>query len=353
MLINPLLSFSLGILFLLLLAWLFWPQSGLVWRWQERSRLTDRVLVEDALKHFYVCENQDRRPTVESLAGALSISLDKASTILETAQDRGLVSIQGEHFQLTESGRETAVQVVRAHRMWEKYLAEFSGFGEEEWHAHAERLEHNLSSEEVDRMSARMGHPTHDPHGDPIPTAAGKLVSHGGIALPELEGRELARIVHVEDEPGMVYAQIVAEKLHPGMTVKIDQITPDRVRLWSEEGEHILAPIVARNVYVVPLEPSDEETSHEGVPLSSLQAGAVARVLSISNRIRGRERRRLFDLGLIPGTEITVEMISPGGDPTAYRIRGSVIALRESQTRLIRVQKVEQQAPEQDNIRGR
>ena len=350
MLINPLLSFTLGVLFLLLLAWLFWPQRGLFWRWQERSRLTDRVLIEDALKHIYVCENQGRVPTVESLAGALSISMDKASTILEIAQVRGLISLQGERFQLTEAGRETAVQVVRAHRMWEKYLAEFSGFGEEEWHAHAERLEHNLSSEEVDRMSARLGHPTHDPHGDPIPTAAGNLVGHGGVALPELEGSELARIVHIEDEPGMVYAQIVAEKLHPGMTIKVDQISSDRVQLWSEEGGHILAPIVARNIYVIPLEPSDEEEAREGVPLSSLQAGTEARVLSISNRIRGRERRRLFDLGLIPGTEITVEMISPGGDPTAYRIRGSVIALRESQTRLIRVEEVEQPVSEKDSV---
>jgi Fe2+ transport system protein FeoA len=60
-------------------------------------------------------------------------------------------------------------------------------------------------------------------------------------------------------------------------------------------------------------------------------------VTSISPLSRGTERRRLLDLGIIPGTEIGVEMENPSGNPTAYRIRGTVIALRDSQARLIRV----------------
>jgi Fe2+ transport system protein FeoA len=64
-------------------------------------------------------------------------------------------------------------------------------------------------------------------------------------------------------------------------------------------------------------------------------------VTEISPLSRGVERRRLLDLGIIPGTEIGVELVNPGGDPTAYRIRGTVIALRSSQARLIRVSPLE------------
>lgn len=337
MLTNPMINLLIGFLLLGLVSWLFWPDSGVYWRWQKQSRLTDRVLIEDALKHIYTFEVSLRSATLESLAGALSISLDRASRVLDITQQKNLVKIKGDQFLLTPSGKETALQILRAHRLWEKYLAEFSGFQEQDWHNQAEQLEHHLTREEMDRIAARLGHPTHDPHGDPIPTAAGKVVEHGGVPLTDLAEQSTARIVHVEDEPEMVYAQIVAEKLHPGMIIRLDEMSPTRVRIWSEGGEHILAPIVARNLSVVPLKIQPDEEGEQGVPLSSLQQGQSSRIVQISSQCRRVQRRRLLDLGVIPGTEIKAELVSPGGDPTAYRIRGTVIALRDSQAKLIRI----------------
>ncbi|MDZ7844223.1 MAG: iron dependent repressor, metal binding and dimerization domain protein [Anaerolineales bacterium] len=337
MLTNPAFNLLFGFLLLVLVSWLFWPESGVYWRWQKQSRLTDRVLIEDALKHIYTFEVGFRSATLESLAGALSISLDKASRVLDITQQKNLVKIKGDQFLLTPTGKETALQILRAHRLWEKYLAEFSGFQEQDWHSQAEQLEHHLTREEMDRISARLGHPTHDPHGDPIPTAAGKVVEHGGVPLTDLAEQSTARIVHIEDEPEMVYAQILAEKLHPGMMIRLDEMSPARVRIWSEGGEHILAPIVARNLSVVPLKIQTDEEGEQGVPLSSLQQGQWSRIVQISSQCRRVQRRRLLDLGVIPGTEIKAELVSPGGDPTAYRIRGTVIALRDSQAKLIRI----------------
>jgi DtxR family Mn-dependent transcriptional regulator len=94
---------------------------------------------------------------------------------------------------------------------------------------------------------------------------------------------------------------------------------------------------VAANISVVPLVEANHTQISQGVPLSTLQPGQAGLVTEISPLSRGVERRRLLDLGIIPGTEIGVEMVSPGGDPTAYRIRGTVIALRDSQARLIQV----------------
>ncbi len=341
--INPLLALGIGSGILVLLGLIFWPESGYLWQLRRRQRLTERVLMEDALKYLHKCERHQISCAAEGLAGALSISRDKALELIDRAHSKGLVVMQGNQFHLTETGRDTAVQIVRAHRLWEKYLADATGFSEQEWHQQAERFEHQLSVEEIDRLSASLGNPTHDPHGDPIPTARGEFINHGGIPLTDLRKQVPARIVHIEDEPDVVYAQLIAEGLHPQQVIEVEEISQQRVRFWSEDQEHILAPVVAANLSVIPLVRDQEIKDARGVPLHTLSTGQRGKVTGISSACRGVERRRLLDLGVIPGTEIEVEMISPGGDPTAYRIRGSVIALRSKQAAMILVE------PEKDN----
>jgi DtxR family Mn-dependent transcriptional regulator len=79
--------------------------------------------------------------------------------------------------------------------------------------------------------------------------------------------------------------------------------------------------------------------------LSGLRPGTVARVIGLSPACRGPERRRLLDLGFVSGTPVEVEMVSPAGDPTAYRVRGTVVALRREQAGLIRIRSQEGQSP--------
>lgn len=339
--VDPLVALLSGIGVILLSALIFWPQSGLLWRIQRRGLVTEKVLIEDALKYIYKSERNQKPATVESLAGVLSTSLGRASEILALTQERGLVKMIGNQFRLTEAGKTTATQIVRAHRLWERYLADATGFEEADWHQQADLLEHKLTVADTERLSARLGHPTHDPHGDPIPTPQGDLVPHGGIPLTNLEVGTTARIVHIEDEPDLIYAQILAEELHPNMILELVEVNTNRVNFWSGDQEHVLAPIVAANISVIPVVKMPEEELLPGVPLDTLQPGEKGKVTAISSLSRGVERRRLYDLGVIPGTEIGVEMVSPGGDPTAYRIRGSVIALRDSQARLIKVDPIQ------------
>jgi DtxR family Mn-dependent transcriptional regulator len=339
--LDPLYALLIGLGVLVLIGILFWPGSGLVWKIQKRRELTEKVLIEDTLKYIFKCERNQLSCTLESLAGALSISPGKVSEILALTHERGMLELFENSFRLTEAGNKTATQIIRAHRLWERYLADTTGFEESDWHPQAERFEHTLTEEELDRLSARLGNPTHDPHGDPIPDRRGELISHGGISLSDLPVQTPARVVHIEDEPDVIYAQILAEDLHPQMIVEVDEITPNRIRFWSEGQEHVLAPIVAANISVAPLVEENHISSSDGVPLDSLQPGEAGMVTEISPLSRGVERRRLLDLGIIPGTEIGVELVNPGGDPTAYRIRGTVIALRSSQARLIRVSPLE------------
>lgn len=334
---DPLLALGIAALVAVILAVLFWPQRGLFQRWRRARQMTSRVLAEDALKHIHKCEMKGRRPTLDSLAGAVQIDRDNAAQIVATLQERGLLTVDQGDFHLTPAGREAALHIIRAHRLWESYLAERTGFEEADWHSQAERLEHTLPPAEADALAAQLGNPTHDPHGDPIPDAAGQFVAHGGQPLTALPPDALGRIVHIEDEPEVVYAQLVAEGLYPGMAVRVTEVTPQRVRFWSNGDEHVLAPLVAANVTVVPLSET-VTTQHEPTEtLADLKLGEQGTVTAISPRCRGAERRRFMDLGILPGTVISAELASAGGDPIAYNIREALIALRREQARMIQI----------------
>lgn len=334
---DPLISLIVAALITAVGLYIFWPDRGPFWRWQRTRKVTDRVLTEDALKHIQQCEFHDQRASLRSLAGALNINPNQVTEVIARLESHGLLQMEGTDFHLTDSGKDYAMRVIRAHRLYERYLAEATGFDESEWHERAERVEHSLSPKEVASLSARLGNPTHDPHGHPIPTARGDMVYHNGKALTTMETDQSYRIVEIEDQPEVVYAQLVAAGLHPGMEIRLIESSPMRVRFWAEDDEHVLAPIMAINIEVVPVEAEPKRDDLPGEPLTNLKPGESAQVLGISPRIRGVERRRLMDLGVLPGTLIENEMVSAGGDPTAYRIRGALIALRKSQAERIKV----------------
>ncbi len=300
---------------------------------------TERIFSEDALKHIYECEQEHRRPTMQSVAGSVQITLGKTADLLTKMASRNLLQMKGEEFQLTDEGRDYALQIVRAHRLWERYLADETGFAETEWHELADRHEHSMSPTEIEALAAKLGHPTHDPHGDPIPTAKGEFVPHGGQPLTVMSVGDMARIVHLEDEPETVYAQIVAEGLYVGLEVRLTEISPERIRFRSNGNEYTLAPVFALNISAVPLPKNHVMASSDCERLTCLEPGQSGKVVNISPTCRGPERRRFMDLGILPGTLITAEMRSPSGDPTAYRIRGALIALRHEQGNLINVKR--------------
>ena len=267
------------------------------------------------------------------------MSGNRAAEVLGRLQAQELVRVDEGCYRLTAEGRSYALRIVRIHRLWERYLSDETGLDPEAWHVEAERLEHTTSEEEAEALAARMGHPSHDPHGDPIPTAGGEIAPPTGKPLTELAIGELAEIVHVEDEPEAVYAQLVAAGLHPGMRVRINESTPRRVRFEADAEEHVLAPVFAANLSVQPL-PQDERMAGPFERLSALDVGERARVVALAPALRGAERRRMLDLGLIPGTEVAPEIRSPGGDPTGYSIRGAVIALRREQADHVQIERI-------------
>jgi DtxR family Mn-dependent transcriptional regulator len=340
---DPLISLIIAALLTGLVFWIFRPERGVFWRWRRARQMTARVLREDALKHIHQCEIHDQRPTVKSLAGALNVSSDEIAALLEQLEAGDLLQVEGDGFYLTPAGREYALQIIRAHRLWERYLADATGFEEAEWHGQADLYEHTISPAEASRLSARLGYPTHDPHGDPIPTADGEVFYTDRVPLSVMEIDKPARIVHLEDEPEAVFAQLVAEGLHVGMVVRVLESSSRRLRFWAGGDEHTLAPLVAANIAVEPLPEEHREQEILGETLTSLNPGESGQVIGITARMRGAERRRLMDLGILPGTVIQAEIASPAGDPMAYRVRGALIALRSTQASQIQISKIQSQ----------
>ena len=335
---NPLFALVAAVILVTVGILVFSPERGLFWKWQRTRQMTERVLREDALKHIYHCENHNETASLDSLAGALSISTNQAAEVVEALQHLELLKTEGAKFKLLAAGRNYALQVIRAHRLYERYLADETGYDEVDWHEKAHEYEHHLSPEDIEALAARLGNPTHDPHGDPIPMSDGTMIyPEERVALADLSIDTLARIVHLEDEPEAIYAQLVAEGLYVGQEIRLLEVSTQRIRFVAEEEERVLAPVFAANIAVIPLSEEPTMENLPGYPLSEVPVGSEAEVVALSARIRGVERRRLMDLGILPGTNIEVEMTSASGDPTAYRVRGAVIALRKSQAALINV----------------
>lgn len=318
-----------------------WPRRGLIARWRSAGDLARRSRREDALKHILKCEANQQAATLASVAGAVEITSGAASELLGDLEAGGFVTVEAGGLRLRPAGREIALHIVRAHRLWESFLAEQTGVAEREWHLRAEKQEHLLTPERADELAARLGHPTHDPHGDAIPEPDGILKGERQDSLNDIEPDTPVVIRHIEDEPAPVYDQLLAQGLRAGMKAFVIERNEARIRFWADGEMHVLAPVLADSVSVerLPEFRKEELVTHQF--LAGLQTGAVARVIEMSPACRGQERRRLMDLGFVPGTRVEVDMVSPAGDPTAYRVRGSVVALRREQARLVRIEPVD------------
>ena len=325
----------LGVVALAVALW--WPGIGLLVRRSARAT-RERILIEDALKHIYDGEYRGYTVALPSVAGALGEPVSRIVPLVDRMQTAGLVSVRDGRLILTDEGTRYALQVIRAHRLWERYLADETGVHPTEWHARAEQREHTLSEDDVEALAGKLGHPRFDPHGDPIPTVDGAIEEIPVRTLAQLSVGEQAQVVHVEDEPEVVYAQLVAMGIHVGMVIRVGGKTAERILIESDGRAMAVAPLLAANVSIRKLDPVEAvEREARGLLLTDLEIGEEAVVDRISPACRGIERRRIMDLGVVPGTQIALERRAFSGGLSAYRIRGTLVALRDEQAEMISV----------------
>lgn len=338
--VDPALALLVFAAAALVAAAVLWPRRGLVAWVRRAARLNERVRLEDALKHVYMCERRGLACTLESLAGQLEVSTGRAATLLSRLGEMGMVRSDARGPALTEEGRDSALRLLRTHRLWERWLADRTGVPAAEWHARAEEKEHRLSAEEAEALSARLGHPRWDPHGDPIPTASGELPPMRGISLMGSEPGRSVQVVHLEDEPPEVYQRLLDQGLAPSERLDVLEKGTDGVTVRAHGRTWTVDPVAAGNVTVQHL-PVGESAEGPRLTLADAARGEAVRVVGLAVACQGAQRRRLLDLGVVRGTTVVPELVSTAGDPVAYRIRGALVALRREQASWVVVEPVE------------
>jgi len=323
----------------ILLIVIFLPRVGLIAVYKTYRAALKREQMEDALKHLLDREQHGRQASPESLAGALNLKRGQVINLIEDMETQGMLESRGVNLFLTTEGERWAMHVVRAHRLWERYLTDEARMPLEKIHNEAHRREHSLTEAQLNELDAALGHPTRDPHGDPIPTRDGTLLKEEGMPLTAWQSEGPVRIVHLEDEPALAFEQILAAGLRLGQTIRILDRNPQRYLLTDGETEYRLAPAVAANVSVAAL-PESETTKANSIPLAELVYDQKAEIVLLDDAVQGFTRRRFLDLGLTPGTVIYPELKNFFGDPRAYRVRGTLIALRKDQAAQIWVKPV-------------
>jgi DtxR family Mn-dependent transcriptional regulator len=171
----------------------------------ERARRSEAI--EDYAKAIYALASRgDGTVATNALAERLGVTPASVSAMFKKLDERGLVEhVRYKGVALTPEGERVALEVMRHHRLLETYLAEHLGVPWDRVHEEAEALEHVLSEDLEARIAAKLGNPTHDPHGDPIPTADLEIHEDDTSRLSDLESGARGRFVRVSDsDPAML-----------------------------------------------------------------------------------------------------------------------------------------------------
>jgi DtxR family transcriptional regulator, Mn-dependent transcriptional regulator len=192
--------------------------------------------------------------STKEVSARLLVSPASVSNMFARLQEMGLV--EHERYRgatLTERGRREALRLVRRHRLIETFLLEHLGYDWQEVHEEAERLEHAVSDAFTDRLAAFLGHPEHDPHGDPIPSAEGDLEADDSFPLSQaVVGRRL-RISKVSDEDAAMLDYFGDRNLVPGRLLTVREVRAlDGVVIVEDEekGVYALGEPLARSIFV-------------------------------------------------------------------------------------------------------
>ena len=210
--------------------------------------------VQDYAKAIWsIAQRSDSPVSTSAIAERLHVSAASASAMVKRLEAMGLVSREPYHgVRLTAAGTRVALEVVRHHRLLELYLAEALGMSWDRVHEEAEVLEHAISPELSELIAAKLGNPTHDPHGDPIPTADGEIDEAPTLALSELRAGERGRFARVSDSNPEMLRYLSDRGIAPGDELELAGREPfgGPLRVLSGGREHALGDQLARAMRV-------------------------------------------------------------------------------------------------------
>jgi DtxR family transcriptional regulator, Mn-dependent transcriptional regulator len=209
------------------------------------------VAVQDYLKAIYVLEASGERVTTSALATHMGVSAPSATAMTKRLDELGLVErVPHRGVALTDAGRRGALEVVRHHRLLERYLVDRLGLSLDAVHAEAELLEHALSEELEAKIDEALGFPTHDPHGDPIPDRELRLVHGESRSLLDLEPGTRGAVARVPDGDSELLRYLGELGLVPDASVEMLAQAPfgGPVTVRTSRGDHAISRELADRI---------------------------------------------------------------------------------------------------------
>lgn len=221
---------------------------------------------EDYLKTIYALVSRGEPVTTSGLAHELGVSSPSVSAMAKRLQTEQLLQRPGGGWVLTERGERAALRVIRRHRMVETFLARALGMGWDEVHAEAELLEHVLSDRLEERIDAALGHPTHDPHGDPIPPRHGQHTEAVGQPLDTAPPGCRFRVERVSDRDSAALRYLSTLGIAPGVVVDVEEQEPFGGPRWVriDGARHALGAPLSRILRGHVVTSADEEPPEGG-----------------------------------------------------------------------------------------
>jgi DtxR family Mn-dependent transcriptional regulator len=210
--------------------------------------------VEDYLKTIYKLQ-QDGAASTTDIARALDVSSASVTNMVKRLAQMGLAEYQSYRgVTLSPAGSKIALEIIRHHRLLELYLKEVMGYGWEKLHDEAEHLEHHISEEFEDKIEEMLGFPTHDPHGDPIPTRDGRVEAVRDAPLTQIAPGQTVVVRRVSDDDPELLHYLEELGLMPKVEVEVLEKAPFNGPLGVRIGEETktVGFAVASCVFVVP-----------------------------------------------------------------------------------------------------
>jgi DtxR family Mn-dependent transcriptional regulator len=206
----------------------------------DRVSLMATSTVEDYIKHIYLLaeESGNSEVAMGRVAEALGVVPGTATTMVKALSDARLVDYAPRiGVALTPQGRTLALHVLRRHRLIEQFLVEVLEFDWSEVHEEAEQLEHVVSDRLLERIDKYLGHPTEDPHGDPIPSAAGEVFADKFDNLIDCSLNSMVSVARISDQDTGFLQYISRAGLNPGASLRVTSRSLSAESVELEIGE--------------------------------------------------------------------------------------------------------------------
>ena len=298
---------------------------------------------------------------LSQLADALSVSPVSVNEMCRKLQDQGLMVYRPyKGASLTQDGERRACYVLRRHRLWEVLLVDKLGFAYDQAHEIACHLEHSTPNLLADRLDAFLEYPSVNPEGEPIPRADGTPSARPLSALTALSPGQRGHVVRC-DVDDAARAFLNEQGLRPGASltvvataessvllkirgthVSLARSLAEAIQLEMEETSKDVNRVLAQPTLILAKNEEDSEmqtetraTVHQ-MPLHKLRVGQRGVVVHVGGK--GPARRRMMDMGLVPGTEVKVVRVAPLGDPIEFTVKGYSLSLRASEAQAIKVE---------------